>query len=186
MAVLRGLDSGNPQHVTDADLQRLMQELTRSVRRYAGALPPVQVEDVVQEALLTFLERVMDGRIDTDDSPAGFLFVVARNRLLSRVSRQKAWGELPEDLPGSDEEIDRMIDASAGRHTVSEALAVAAARKDFTTVRVVGAWLDLAEATGSAPSWRDVAELVDLTHTGVGKALGRFRDYVATTRATAS
>lgn len=66
----------------------------------------------------------------------------------------------------------------SSQHLVEEAVGRAYAQKDLTVARVVTAWLDLAGVLGEAPSLRVVAEHVNMSHTGVKKALDRFRETI--------
>jgi hypothetical protein len=67
-----------------------------------------------------------------------------------------------------------MLEGTAGASDVRDALRVAADAGQTTVVRVVTAWLGLAEAIGEAPTTREVAERLGISHVTVQRSLRTF------------
>lgn len=141
----------------------------------------VERGDIAQEALKRFLTAVNAGKVDPDGAPAGYLLVTAIN--VARSMARKPPLPVP-DLDAIDAnvaDVDRyteLLDQLASGDSVREALRTAAARRDYTTVNVVGSWLDLAARLGTAPSSRQVATELGMSKTSVANALDRFRSYL--------
>lgn len=165
------------------DFRRVLAALVRFVTAFG--FNPDDAEEVAQEAIVQAYRRDL-GEIE---NLGAFLFWTARNRAIdrSRRARRRAGTETltasVEDVAAvshysaEDDGIAALIERDASGALVEHGLRAANAADDRLVVRVVAAWLELANETGEAPSSRDVAPRAGLSHTSVNQALSRFRDY---------
>jgi DNA-directed RNA polymerase specialized sigma24 family protein len=115
--------------------------------------------------------------------PGAFLNQLARNRTIDRLRRHgrrdaELSPEVAATTPSRDDAIAAMLDASATATLVRAGLTAASGAKDHLTVRVITAWLDLADERDEPPNSREVAVRAEVSHTSVNTALKRFRDYL--------
>lgn len=151
--------------------------ITGTLRAYVRARYPwarhLQDEDVVQQALADFFAAVQDGRVDCDRSPR-YLEQIALNRGADELRRPnpeplESWLEQADDAAAAElESIYAKTDVAAG-------LRAAWLAGDDLCFRVVSEWLNQAEG-GRAPSSRDVARVVGVSHTAVQECVKRFRE----------
>ena len=180
-AVVRLLDatqSGQP--ADDADLQITRRALRHFlVARYPKLEDP---DDVVDEAVLRFAEAGMAGSVSAERSPAAYAFTTAANLAVDRLRRNARLGQrlprLVERPEVDDDRILGMLAAGADRFRVVAALREAHARGDHVAFRVATVWLDLAAASGAAPSAREVARRLSISHWSVNAAIQRLREYL--------
>jgi hypothetical protein len=148
----------------------------------------VDADDLAQDLLMRILELAREGRGERIARPGAFLWVMARNAAMDRVRRARHAPRLsdaptgPPDRPSDDDAIARLLDRAASSDAIARALRAAVADDDHLAVRVVAAWLDLADERGEAPTSREVAPRAGVSHTTVNHALARFRAYLAGTR----
>ena len=173
-----------PSQLTGQDAQLL----TRAIKRHlARGFPQTDHEEIAQETLV----RLSSGDVAVParlTNPVGFVLRVAERRAIDewrRTSRHLSplSVDLLEEsrLTESDDEIARHLDQVANAQVLKTALAEAASKRDTTAIRVVGYMLEELERDGSLPSNRSVASALGLSHTGVAKALERFRSYLPQT-----
>jgi DNA-directed RNA polymerase specialized sigma24 family protein len=160
------------------ELEVIVDGLSRFLAGRFQSISQAEIADITGESLLRFLQASRAGRIDEERSPAPYLTRIAHNVAVTHL-RRTASVELPDSHPGlADDELARLLDARATSERLQEALARAAQAGAHVLLRVVRAWLRLAEAQGSAPASREVAEQLGLSHTTVNDALSRLRGYL--------
>jgi DNA-directed RNA polymerase specialized sigma24 family protein len=183
--VVRRLLACGPDALPAAEDVRVVTDVARGVVRSSHVAEHVDADDLAQDLLMRILELARDGRGERIERPGAFLWVMARNAAMDRVRRARHGPRLsdapegPPDRPADDDAIARLLDRDASSEAVERALRAAVAGEDHLTVRVVAAWLDLAEERGEPPSSRDVAPRAGVSHTTVNHALARFRGYLA-------
>jgi DNA-directed RNA polymerase specialized sigma24 family protein len=161
-----------------ADHERVRAALQMFLLAQFPALGAAELLDVVDETVARLLEASREqGR--SLEHPSAWLFTVARREAIDRLRRDRSEpleeGHLVED----DDRLAALIDRNASRTVIEGAFRRAYAANDHVAVRVVMAWLDTAEAVGSEPSSRTLAEEIGYSHTTINEALARFRGYVA-------
>lgn len=139
-----------------------------------------ELEDVVAESVLRLLHAEEKGRLDPNRSAGAWLRVVA-DRLTIDAKRRRGRGGVQVQFDeaihggvGSDDRLAAMLEESAGASDVRDALRMAGDAGQATVVRVVTAWLGLAEANGEAPTTREVAERLGMSHMTVQRSLRTF------------
>ena len=146
-------------------------------------LDPRDCEEVVADATNRLLIAVRAGRLDPSRPPGAWLRVVADNLALDMLRRHRPSATLPEEGAMADtredDRIAALLDASAAAEDVSRAIREAAANGKFDLVRIVATWLDLAEATGEAPSNREVAARLGVSHMTVQRGLRAFAQWLS-------
>jgi DNA-directed RNA polymerase specialized sigma24 family protein len=162
-----------------AELEALRGVLLTRLDTRGPAASITDREEAVDEALTEFVAAIRAGRVRPEGAPGGYLFVAARRRLLNRLMRSPEAIELPEDLADGDDAIARLIEADASKSVVEDALRRARLARRYAVVRVVAAWLDLAERNGSPPTSAEVAKVTGTSPAAVRKALSRFREYLS-------
>jgi DNA-directed RNA polymerase specialized sigma24 family protein len=139
--------------------------------------------EVASEAITRFLEQCLSGGVDPERA-AGLVTVMARNiavDTLRRTGRETPTGNVENEIDSQysrDDEIAALLDQGADRSAIVEAMEAALAIGDLVTVRVVRAWLDLADQLGRAPTTREVAAEAGVSHSTVVRALHAFRQFV--------
>lgn len=139
--------------------------------------------EAASEAMTRFFERCVRGDVDPERA-AGLLTVMARNIAVDflRLSRRETpTGDVELELEhrgGKDDEIAAMLDRRADRAAIVQAMETALRCNDLMTLRISRAWLDMADEYGRAPTAREVAALVGVSHSTVLRALRTFRAYV--------
>jgi DNA-directed RNA polymerase specialized sigma24 family protein len=141
-------------------------------------------EEATQEVLLRVAELAQASRpaIDAVERPGAYLMRLARNHAIDRTRRAARRDialseELSAVLPGHDDAIAALLDATATTAAVRAAMRAAGQAGDRVARQVVRAWLDLAEEVGAAPSSREVGRRVGVSHTTVNHALERFKSF---------
>jgi DNA-directed RNA polymerase specialized sigma24 family protein len=159
-----------------------LETVIASLRRYVTArFPDLDADDVVQATITGLLER--GHRIDDVESARAYLLGATRYRAIDTLRARNRRPQVPLEAigeqPTGDDDVARLIDLSATRASVYESLQASVIAGDELLVRVVTVWLDVAEEQGHAPSTREIAPLVGVSHTSVAKALERFRRVLA-------
>jgi DNA-directed RNA polymerase specialized sigma24 family protein len=175
-AITRSLALG--ENMSSQDLQLLRTKLRAYLRRTSRSASAAELDDIVDASIEKFLLAARAGRVQ-DATSLAYLRRIARNEGIDQFRRRQKESPLPEDLndvPQSDDAIARLIDAQADARTVEAIQAEAARARDFTTTRVINAYLNLAQQTGSDPSHRLVAEQAGVSHTTVGQVLARLKE----------
>jgi DNA-directed RNA polymerase specialized sigma24 family protein len=163
---------------SNADLDLVLNALTRILHAKHPGLTASDIEDVVDRSIYLFIVAARKGQIDSSRQPAAYLIAIAMRAAVDAIralSREIAdEGEI-ETLVG-DDELARSLDAAASAASVEEAMRRAAAAGDYQAMTVARAWLDAA-SRGETPTSRSVGATVRLSHTAVLTALDRFRSY---------
>lgn len=176
-----------PDTLSEQDLAELMGASRRFLAGTCSWLCRDDIDDVTMEAITRVLQAGRQGRVVTSGNPIGYLLVVARNAAVSRQRRSRREVPyleegLPAELVRSDDDVARMLDRDTDADAIRQALATTVAAGDATAVRVVAYLLDRVQAGGSMPSQRAAAADLGLSHTGVAKALRRFREHLTRAR----
>lgn len=181
--LLRALSSESGFGARSADFRSVTAVLARFVSAFGVSAE--DADEVAQEAVIDAHRRGL-GAIA---NPGAFLFWTARNRAIDwgrrsqRTSRvETLTGDVEDPLLGArysaeDDAIAAIFEDDATAEMLELALTAANAAGDSLVSRVVGAWLEVANQTGKAPTSREVAEKAALSHTSVNQALRRFRNY---------
>jgi len=175
-----------PGDLTDEDYRMALGVVGDFLRRRFVGVSQADLDDMVSEVMLRFLRLKEEGRLDASQQPASYLLRLAQwvalDFLRVRARHQRGEVLLEPDLilepAGTDDEVAAAIDRAATAHLVRGALERARSAGDVTAFRVATCLLDEAERSGVRPSNRRVAEQLGLSHTGVAKALLRFRSYL--------
>jgi hypothetical protein len=170
---------------TRTDLVGLIKTLERFVLGRYPSLSSYDAEEIATEAITRVIQAAKAGRIKLEGDPTAYLVTVARHIVVDRIRSSARHTEVPvqsvEDLEMAtpdDNAIAAFINRSAAAADIRRALSAARLDGDATAFRVITFVLNETERTGHMPSNRDVAGRLGLSHTGVAKALARFRSYV--------
>jgi RNA polymerase sigma factor (sigma-70 family) len=153
------------------------------LRRYVqNVFRELDPDDIVQTTLIRLLARP-DGLARTEiDNEWAYLVGATRNTALdalrARQRRQEVALDAAPERPEPDDPIAAMLDRDASRTTVVDAMRQLLAEGDDQTVRIITTWLDMADELGVAPSTRDAAKRIGVSHTSVATALKRFREAI--------
>ena len=138
-------------------------------------------QEIVDLSVTRFMDSFMAGQVDRNKNPGGYLVQITRNSAIDYLRREagRSSAEPVPDVAANDDAIAASVDALAGRQAVEAGLQAAWESQDDTVVRVVLAWLQVAaEHNGAKPSTREVAAIVQLSHTAVSDAMDRFKRYL--------
>ena len=180
--------AADPDALTGADFAEAIESTRRFLRTRFHFISPEDLDDVTQLVMVRYLKLGEEGKLDPHLNPGSYLLRAAQWTALDYLRQQRQRREVPLD-PASfpetahDDEVSANLDHAATADTVRRALAIAREANDHTAYKVVVTFLDETDRTGSRPSNRAVAAQLDLSHTGVAKALDRFRAYVASAEA---
>jgi len=176
----------NPDAVTTEDLRRIVVEVQRHLL-VRLRIPSHDAEEAAAAALSRFVVAAQEGRVNRQQG-MGYLMRIARNEAVDvlrsgyRRRESLAGGVTLETHPHAEHPSDDNVARSFSDHTnaaaIRSAFATAVAKKDATAVRVVTYVLDRIYETGTPPSNRHVGDALGVSHTGVAKALSRFRAYL--------
>lgn len=188
-AVKRLLDK--PENLSSSDLALVLGGLRGYLRRSTVLIDTDEIEDVAMTAILHLIEAARAGRVDTERNAAGYLLRTGRN-LAVDVARgrrgqvlrhtQVPLDELPTSVHPTDDNVARMLDQHATAELVRQGLERAVSEGDATAFKVATFVLDALQDRGELPSSRQVADAIGISHTGVAKALSRFRRYLELAR----
>lgn len=166
-------------HVTAEEFDRTTRRLQWLVRRRFPGMPLQDAEDVAAETVGNLVQRIRGGQAVPSD---GYVATAVINAAISALREQGrrpfllATGDVPERMDASsDDEVAAALEATATAEAVQRALRAALDDGDQVAFRVVTVALDEAQSRGERPSNRQIAEMLGISHTAVGKALTRFR-----------
>ncbi|MER6843446.1 sigma factor [Streptomyces platensis] len=144
---------------------------------HAGDLTNWERQEVVDEAITRMAQAVQSDRVDPQRSPAGYLLTITRHVLVDRYRRSvNASGSYVQPSTEADDDaVVQLLDRLATAALVRAALRRTVQRRDWTTVNVVAAWLDLAAELVRNPTSREVSAQVGVSKTAVSDSLERFR-----------
>jgi hypothetical protein len=176
----------DPGALTAEGYERILQAIRHHLARW---FPHDQVEELSLEVVAQLLEASRRGGVGHQRqfaNPVGYVLNAAKYSAFDqwrfaqrRSGRDTSWDaiEEPAALLATDDEIAKRFDQEATAQAIRQALAAAAEAGDATAVRVVTYILDRLEQD-DMPSNRAVSTELGLSHTGVAKALARFRAYL--------
>jgi len=159
--------------------------LSRYLRVTIGGLNHDELTEIVDTALLGFLEAARAGRVDEARGPAGYLIQLAHWRGLDFV-RARARHEVPTDEVDEEaSEVDLAAETVEALSSESEIAALIrhnrlAGRHDLNAV--LRAWLNL-EDRGQRPTVRAVADSLGVAASTVSARLAEIREVLAALRA---
>lgn len=160
------------------DLRLLVDGMSRMMAarlRSSGGTAASLAVDAVSE----FWAAARRGLVDVDRRPAAYLTVIARNLVIQELARQRSELQLDSEVElGAGEEdvrLEAVLDRYEALVTLDQLRSRAIGQGDSVAVRVITAWLDLAEQLPRAPTSRQVAHEAGLSHTTVNRALARLR-----------
>lgn len=171
---------------TDLWSQLNLEQLVKTIQTYVRGRyhtgSPHDSEEIATEVILRIFRATQSGRLTLVGDPTAYFIAVARNVVADRMRQTAKRREVPfsalesTDWEDSDHNaIGSFIEQDAAADVIRRALAAARADGDDTAYRVITFILDETERTGRLPSNRDVARRLGLSHTGVAKALNRFK-----------
>lgn len=142
-------------------------------------LTPEDREEVCSDALLRLVDVVRLDRLDPNRPAGAWLRVVADHLAIDALRRRRraaavSFDERMHDGGREDDRLAALLDSSAAATDVRRGMREAADAKQHELVRIVAAWLGLAAANGEAPSTREVAERLGISHMTVQRALRSF------------
>jgi hypothetical protein len=167
---------------TQDDLAAVQADVTAALLGRWPRAGAARAEETAAEAVQRFMIAAAEGKVRTDpaDAPGRYLRTIAYNAMRDLFGEDARWASLDAELADADGEwVFRLLDRQATRSIVVEALRRCRLNGDRTTVRVVRAWIRLAEGDGDEPSARAVAEIAGVSHPTVGACLERFRAEIA-------
>jgi len=155
----------------------LLSALTRYLRVTVPTLERHEVVDVIDGAVLEFIEVARRGRIDRASSPAGFLIRLTHRRGidLARTSRRH-------DLPLSEEReeggtgADDLLNSITGEEEVAALMGEIRLAGRHELNQVIRAWLDDADRFGAA-TVRSVADRLGVSPSTVSRRLSEIREF---------
>jgi DNA-directed RNA polymerase specialized sigma24 family protein len=186
------LDLASDVDSPSEEIHRLLAWLTRNLRgRFVGQIAETDLEEIASDAVQRFMTAARQGRVSASGNPSGYLARIAMNAAIDRLRKDHRMTLVDPsdlvDLGGSyatDDEIAARLDGRADASLIRRALSAARGAGDSTVVRVVTYLLEEIERTGEVPSARAAGAALGLSHTGVAKALERFRAILGRTGAS--
>ncbi|MDD7939294.1 sigma factor [Actinomycetospora lutea] len=169
----------DPDRALTADALRFLEGY---LRRRFPTIADDDARDIAADAVVGVLRKVAEARVDPEQVP-GYLMTAVRHGGIDHIKSARHGREFtvsPEHLPEkfADAEVVAKLERRATVDLVRSALSAVRRSGDATAFRVATCLLDQIETTGDVPSNRRVAELCGLSHTGVAKALERFRAHL--------
>jgi DNA-directed RNA polymerase specialized sigma24 family protein len=146
-------------------------------------LDPGEREEVIQDAIHRLLAYARKGTLDPARPPGAWLRVVADHLAIDKLRKRPnepaiEFDEHRHGASSEDDGISAMLDRAAAEAEVLAATRKAAQAGRYDIVRVVATWRGLAQANGQAPSTREVADRLGISHMTVQRALNAFKDLI--------
>jgi len=168
-------------HPAPDDYHVVQRHLDQQLRARYRTLNSADRADVISDALLKVMGSARRGRIDPSGNPAGYLWRVVENRAKDMVSEPQSMRlEDAGEIRDRDDKVAVLLDADASSSEVTAALRVA--RHDPELVKTVAEWLRLAQEMGKAPTTREVAACLGVSHDTVARRIRRFKAHIARER----
>ena len=165
-------------HPEPDDYHAVQRHLDQQLGGRYRSLNSADRADVISDALLKVMGAAQRGRIDPSGNPAGYLWRVVENRAKDMLSEPSSMRlEDAGEIRDRDDRIAVLLDADASSSEVTSALR--AARHDPDLVKTVAEWLRLAQEMGKAPSTREVAACLGVSHDTVARRIRRFKAHIA-------
>lgn len=151
-----------------------------SVVRRASAYSFSEAGDIADEAMTRFVEAGKQKRVHRE-TPLAYVRRIVKN---ATIDKQRAKHREPattgtEDLEAiedrGDDAIARMVSAHDSAKAVEKLLKNAADKEEFTTTKVLNAYLTLAQNRNQSPSSRQVALVAGVSHVTVQAVLRQLR-----------
>ena len=174
-AALLVLAMRNADDLDWSTLRAIQMELGRHARAASAAHD--DVDDLVDAVLVRFVQAVRRQRILPETAGAYLARSVRNAAADAHRSSVRKPGSFDEELlmmPIDDDGLARLLARGVAAVDVLRGLSQAASDKRFTVVRVVAEWLQQAELTGEAPSSRQVALALRVSHSAVTASLREF------------
>lgn len=185
--LLRGDHTPGESHEFDELLAHLASVV---YRRYGPAVSPDESRDIAIEAVTRAIEGVRAGKsVEQVRNPIAWLTVSATHVAVDRLRSASRQRETPvgdvyeleraslENRLGRDDLTARTLDSQLTAQLVRTALKRARDANDALAYQVAVYMLDEAEKHNRLPSARAVGRALGVSHTGIQKALQRFRGY---------
>jgi DNA-directed RNA polymerase specialized sigma24 family protein len=161
----------------EAEMKVVLGGLSRYLRATVGGLSHDDLTEVIDVALLEFLEAAHAGRVERKLSPGGLLIRLARWRALDFL-RQRATQAEPVVELEEEEGVDmaaEVIEALSSEEVVDELLRLNRDQGRDDLNAVIRAFLDLADL-GEKTTFRAVAAKLGLAPSTVSSRLAEIRD----------
>jgi hypothetical protein len=173
------------ENFSDADgtyYLAVVEQLRAAIHGAYFNLDPAMTHDVAVDAVIRVRRAASNGTLDTNGNFAGYLVRAAKNGVIDILRTLRAPNapisvdaSVLENVALSDDDIARLVERRATVEMFAVVLRRARHDGDVTVFRLVTYLLDQADQTGQVPSNRAAAAALGLSHTGVAKALARFR-----------
>ncbi len=150
------------------------------VRRFPG-LSLSDRNEIIGDSLTAFLGAVQEGKVRLEGEPGGYLWRTSQRRAIDKLRRpvELPLDGTPPDVYGPDDDvIAARLDERAQAGDIHLAVGLARAEGNHRVNRTVSEWLVLAQRNGKAPSTREVAEAMGVSHDTVARHLKIFRGYL--------
>jgi DNA-directed RNA polymerase specialized sigma24 family protein len=163
------------------DMKVILLHLEDELTRRFESLSVADRNDVIGDTFTAFVGAVQEGKVSLGAEPGGYLWRTAERRALDRLRRP---AELPLDEgsppihEAEDDTIAARLDERACASDVDLAMGLGRADNNHRVNRTVSEWLVLAQRNGKAPSTREVAEVMGVSHDTVARHLKIFREYL--------
>lgn len=162
--------------------ERVLSRVVNALRRRFPAEATEDLADAARDAAVNTWQAMQSNHLRMDGDPTAYLITAAKNHVIDTLrlkSRIPTVDLHSLDVAERENAISAFIDRNAAATDIRRGLSHALARNDTTTFRIIIFVLDEIERSGVMPTNRSVANSLGLSHTGVSKALARFRDYLS-------
>ncbi|MFL5914896.1 MAG: hypothetical protein ACJ752_04570 [Gaiellaceae bacterium] len=171
--ILSGPEAGELSH---SEFMLLVTELKKVIWHVKpGRFQPADVDDFSSESLARFSAACRRGGVGCDRAER-YLSEICRNVVFDALRRVRPAAEQDDELP--DQAALEAFGRVEGRGDLLRALEAMREDGHLTCVRIVVAYLDLADAEGGTPSLRRVGEAADVSAPTVRECLVRFGTYL--------
>lgn len=168
----RAIEGAAPE---PGDLEVLVRGMTRLISALGSNA--AEAKTLATDAVDRFWEAARRGLVDPNRRPGAYLTVISRNLATAELRKSSIASPAPEGREGGmeDIELEAVLERAGALATLDELRRQAVRDRDYVAVRVLTAWLDLANASRSSPTSRQVAMEAGLSHATVNRALERLR-----------
>ncbi len=143
----------------DKDFEQVYREYYPSVYRYMLTLTKNEhtAEEIAQETFFKALKNIE--KYDPQQNMLTWLCTIAKNTWYSACKRSRRFGEIPDDLQSTEEDIiDTIIDSEASMEILRVLHGLPEPYKEVFTLRVLGSFSfgKIGEVFGKSESWARV------------------------------